>query len=105
MVVMALFAYLWLVGNGRMVVIVVMIDCTPFLHSLLTKDKFEIVWRGPWILGEPGTFHSLKATLSFALASFFFWGVWVKGLKMYLCVYIYICIIHIQTDTCMFRRV
>ena len=29
--------YLWLVGNGGMVVIVV--NCTPFLHSLLTKGK------------------------------------------------------------------
>ena len=28
---------LWLVGNGRMVVMVV--NCTPFLHSLLAKGK------------------------------------------------------------------
>ena len=34
------FTYLWLVGNGRMVVIVVC-NCTPFLHSLLTKGKFS----------------------------------------------------------------
>ena len=32
--------YLWLVGNGRMVVIVLITyNCTPFLHSLLTKGK------------------------------------------------------------------
>ena len=35
------FTYLWLVGNGRMVVILA-INFTPFLHSLLTKGKFKV---------------------------------------------------------------
>ena len=37
----AFLAYLWLVGNGRMVVMVVIIVLVPFLHSLLTKGKLE----------------------------------------------------------------
>ena len=40
--------YLWLVGNGRMVVIVVII--VPFLHSLLTKGKSSgsgLLWSAP----------------------------------------------------------
>ena len=37
-----MFSYLWLVGNGRMVVIVVII-VPPFLHSLQTKGKFLLL--------------------------------------------------------------